>query len=130
MNFPENLKYTKEHEWIAVEGNIGTIGITDFAQGEFGDITFVSYENGVEAVSVGDRLGTIEAAKTAEDLYAPVSGKVIAFNEAINDNPPSAPHCVNEEAYGKGWMVKIELSNPAELNELLDAAAYKELIGQ
>jgi glycine cleavage system H protein len=124
MNIPENLKYTKEHEWIRVEGNTGTIGITDYAQGELGDVIYVDIPEEKD-VNAGDSFGTIEAVKTVSDIYAPVSGKITEINKAINDNPA----IVNKDPYGEGWMVKITFSNPEELKDLLDAEGYKKLIG-
>ncbi|GAB1429760.1 glycine cleavage system protein GcvH [Ignavibacteria bacterium] len=126
MNFPENLRYTKDHEWVRVEGNIGTIGVTDHAQSELGDVVYLDIPNGDAILSNHDIFGTIEAVKTVSDLYAPVSGKIIEVNAALND----APDTVNRDCYGDGWLVKIELSNPAELDSLLDAAAYRASIGQ
>jgi glycine cleavage system H protein len=124
MNIPENLKYTKDHEWIKVDGNIGTVGITDYAQGELGDIIFVDITATGE-VKQGDSCGTIEAVKTVSDVFAPVSGKIKEANTSVNNNAA----VVNKDPYGEGWIVKIELSNPAELDSLLDANAYKELVG-
>lgn len=126
MNFPENLKYTKEHEWIAVDGDIVTVGVTDFAQGELGDIVFVEIETEGETMDQNEVFGTIEAVKTVSDLFMPVSGEITEINEGLED----APESVNESPYENGWMVKIKLSNPSELDALMDAAAYKELIGQ
>jgi glycine cleavage system H protein len=124
MNIPENLKYTKDHEWVKVEGNTGTIGVTEFAQGELGDVIYVDV-TATDAVSKGDSCGTIEAVKTVSDIFAPVSGKIIEVNTKINDNPA----VVNQDPYGEGWMLKVELSNPDELKDLMDAPAYKELVG-
>ncbi|RPI13043.1 MAG: glycine cleavage system protein GcvH [Ignavibacteriae bacterium] len=124
MNIPENLKYTNDHEWVKVDGNIGTIGVTDFAQGELGDVIYVDI-NASDDVSKGDSCGTIEAVKTVSDVFTPVSGKIIEVNTKINDNPA----IVNKDPYGEGWMLKIELSNPDELNELLSYENYKELVG-
>lgn len=124
MNIPENLKYTKDHEWIKVEGNTGTIGVTDYAQGELGDVIYVDITASGD-IKQGDSCGTIEAVKTVSDVFAPVSGKIKEANTAVNDNPA----VVNKDPYGEGWIVKIELSNPAELSTLLDAAAYKGLVG-
>jgi glycine cleavage system H protein len=124
MNIPENLKYTNDHEWIKVDGNIGTIGVTDYAQGELGDIIYIDIPE-LKEVGKGEAFGTIEAVKTVADMFAPVSGKVTEINTAVNDNPAS----VNQDPYGAGWIAKIELSNPAELDELLDTAAYKTLVG-
>ncbi len=126
MNFPSNLKYTKEHEWILIEGNIGTIGVTDYAQGELGDVVFVDINPSVTNVAKGESFGTIEAVKTVSDIYAPCSGKIIETNKLLADYPEK----VNSDPYGDGWMVKIEISDPAELNDLLDAEEYKKLIGQ
>ncbi|MEN9447578.1 MAG: glycine cleavage system protein [Bacteroidota bacterium] len=125
MSIPADLKYSKEHEWVKVEGDTGTIGITAFAQGELGDIIYVDID------CVGDNLdknaifGTVEAVKTVSDLYLPISGEVIEFNEALKDKP----ELVNSDPYGEGWMVKIKIAHPAELDDLLDAAAYQALIG-
>jgi glycine cleavage system H protein len=124
MNIPEDLKYTKDHEWLRVEGNTGTIGITDYAQGELGDIIYVDIPS-MGAVKMGDSFGTIEAVKTVADMFAPVSGKITEANTAVNDNPAS----MNKDPYGIGWIAKIEISNPAEINDLLTPAAYKELVG-
>ncbi|MCZ7610663.1 MAG: glycine cleavage system protein GcvH [Ignavibacterium sp.] len=126
MNIPDNLKYTKEHEWILIEGKTGTIGVTDYAQGELGDVVFVDIDPALAEVKKEDSIGTIEAVKTVSDIYAPYSGKVIQINEALKDSPED----VNSDPYGKGWMIKIEISDASELNDLLDAAAYKALIGQ
>jgi glycine cleavage system H protein len=124
MNVPENLKYTKDHEWIKIEGDTGTIGITDFAQGELGDIVFIEVETVGEELDVEEAFGTIEAVKTVSDLFMPVSGKVVEFNEALENNP----EIVNQDPYGEGWIVKIELTKKEELEELLDDNGYKELI--
>ncbi len=126
MNFPENLKYTKEHEWLAVEGNTGIIGITEYAQGELGDVVFVDIDPNVKNIVSGAAFGTIEAVKTVSDIYAPVDGKIIEINSALSDSP----ELINSDPYGTGWMVKIEITNPSQLNDLLDAGAYKNLIGQ
>ncbi|MCO5251349.1 MAG: glycine cleavage system protein GcvH [Candidatus Kapabacteria bacterium] len=125
MNFPENLKYTEDHEWVKLEGNIGTIGVTDHAQGELGDIVYIDIPEPDATVNVGDSFGTIEAVKTVAEMYAPVSGKLVEVNSALND----APETVNSDPYGEGWIVKIELSNLAELDKLMDATAYKAKIG-
>ena len=124
MNIPENLKYTKDHEWIKTDGKIGTVGITDYAQGELGDVIYVDI-NASGDIPQGGSCGTIEAVKTVSDVFAPVSGKITEVNTSVNDNPA----VVNKDPYGDGWIVKIELSNPAELDALLDAKAYKELVG-
>ena len=125
MNFPENLKYTKDHEWIKMDGNIATVGITEFAQSELGDIVYVEIETEGETLNKEEIFGTVEAVKTVSDLFMPVSGKITEFNKSLE----AAPDKVNADPYGAGWMIKIELSNAAEVNELLNAAAYKELIG-
>lgn len=125
MSFPAELKYTNDHEWVRVEGNIGTIGVTDHAQGELGDVVYVDIADDLTELKSGETFGTIEAVKTVADLFAPVSGKVVEVNRALNDNP----EVVNQDPYGNGWMVKIELSNPAELDALMDVEAYKALLG-
>jgi glycine cleavage system H protein len=125
MNFPENLKYTKDHEWIKIEGNIATVGITEFAQSELGDIVYVEIETEGEALNKEEIFGTVEAVKTVSDLFMPVSGKVLEFNKTLEASPDK----VNSDPYGDGWMIKVELSKSEEVGELLTAAAYKELIG-
>jgi glycine cleavage system H protein len=125
MNIPAELKYTKDHEWIRVEGNIATVGITDFAQSELGDIVYVEIETEGEELSQEEVFGSVEAVKTVSDLFMPVSGKIIEFNSGLDTNPES----VNSDPYGAGWMIKIELSNAAEIDSLLDAAAYTALVG-
>lgn len=124
MEFPENLKYTKEHEWIKVEGNTGIIGITDFAQKELGDIVYVDVPSVGEGVEKDSVFGTIEAVKTVSDLFSPVTGKIIEFNKALNDNPEK----INIDPYGEGWIVKISIDNPDELNTLLSSEEYKKTI--
>ena len=126
MNFPDNLKYTKDHEWVRIEGNVAVVGITDFAQGELGDIVYVEIETVGEVVDKEEVFGTVEAVKTVSDLFMPVSGKVAEKNNAIDADPA----VVNKDPYGDGWMIKIEMSNAGEIAELMDAAAYKALIGQ
>lgn len=125
MNVPVNLKYTKEHEWIRVEGNSAFVGITDYAQSELGEIVFVEVETVGESLKEGDVFGTVEAVKTVSDLYLPVDSTVLEFNEELESNP----ELVNDDPYGKGWMVKIEISDAAQLNSLLSAADYEVLIG-
>jgi glycine cleavage system H protein len=125
MNFPENLKYTKDHEWVRVEGNVATIGITEFAQGELGDIVYVEIETVGESVGMHDVFGTIEAVKTVSDLFMPVSGVITEKNGAID----ATPDLVNKDPYGAGWLIKAEIENASELNDLMDAAAYKALVG-
>lgn len=124
MNIPNDLKYTKDHEWIKVEGKIGTVGITDFAQGELGDVIYIDI-TASDNIKQGDSCGTIEAVKTVSDVYAPVSGKITEINTSINDNPAE----VNKDPYGKGWIIKIELSNPSDLDNLLSAEQYKTQVG-
>lgn len=126
MNFPEDLKYTKDHEWLRVEGNIGIIGVTDHAQGELGDIVYIDISSSLQEVNEGETFGTIEAVKTVADLYAPVSGTIVEVNTALNDSPET----VNSDPYGNGWLVKIEMSDPSQANNLLDVNAYRELVGQ
>jgi len=126
MNIPDNLKYTKDHEWVRVEGDTAYVGITDFAQGELGDIVYVEIESVGEEVGREDVFGTIEAVKTVSDLFMPLSGKVLEKNPAIDANP----EIVNKDPYGEGWLIRMALSDPSEMGELLDAAAYKSLIGQ
>ncbi|HSO78313.1 MAG TPA: glycine cleavage system protein GcvH [Bacteroidales bacterium] len=125
MNVPGNLKYTKDHEWVLVKGHEATIGITDFAQHELGDIVFVEIETVGEKLAHGEVFGTIEAVKTVSDMFMPVSGTVIAKNEDLD----SAAEEVNKDPYGKGWMIKVEIEDHTELDSLLDAEAYKKLIG-
>ena len=126
MNFPDKLKYTKDHEWILVEGDAGTVGITEFAQGELGDVVFVELPAVGKVLKQHDSFGTIEAVKAVSDLYAPVSGSVTEVNGGLG----KTPEVVNKDPYGEGWMVKIKLSNLAELAGLLDAAAYQALVGK
>lgn len=125
MNFPENLKYTKDHEWVRIEGNEAIIGITDFAQGELGDIVYVEIETKGEDLNQEDIFGTVEAVKTVSDLFMPVSGKVLEINPALQTNPEG----VNKDPYGNGWMIKVSIKDANEINDLLSAQAYKELIG-
>jgi len=125
MNFPAELKYTKDHEWVRVEGNVATIGITDFAQKELGDIVYLDVTTIGETVAREEIFGTVEAVKTVSDLFMPISGKVLEMNKDID----SAPESVNNDAYGKGWMIKASIDNEAELADLLSADAYKALIG-
>ena len=126
MSIPNNLKYTKEHEWVLIEGNIGTIGVTDYAQGELGDVVFVDIDPAISAIKKGDSIGTIEAVKTVSDIFAPLTGKVIELNESLKDNP----EVVNSDPYGQGWMLKVEISDVSELSDLLDSTSYQALIGQ
>ena len=124
MNTPENLKYTKEHEWCKIDGNIATVGITDFAQSELGDIVFVEFPNVSDKINQNDTVGTIEAVKTVADLYSPLSGKIIE----INDSLESEPNLINDSPYDQGWIFKIEITNNDEYNDLLNSNSYKEII--
>lgn len=126
MNIPGNLKYTKDHEWLKIEGKIGIIGITDYAQGELGDIVYMDINPDVTEITEGQSFGTIEAVKTVSDMYAPVSGKVLELNKKLNDEP----QLVNTDPYGEGWIVKIELTDPSQVANLMDAAAYQSQLGQ
>ena len=126
MNIPTELKYTKDHEWIKVEGNKATVGITDFAQGELGDIVYVDISSVGREIAQHEVFGTVEAVKTVSDLFMPLAGKVLEFNKALE----SAPEKVNSDPYGEGWMVKLEIKNAAEVAGLLTSAQYKELIGK
>ena len=121
MNIPENLKYTKDHEWVSIDGDVATVGVTDFAQGELGDVVFVEIETEGETLDKEETFGTVEAVKTVSDLFMPLSGEIIERNEALDD----APESVNKDPYGTGWMIKIKISNPDEVADLLDAEAYK-----
>ena len=125
MNIPAELKYSKEHEWLRVEGDTATVGITAFAQGELGDIIYVDIDTVGEAIAKDAIFGTVEAVKTVSDLFLPVRGEVIEINEALKDKP----ELVNNDPYGEGWMVKIKISNPDEIASLLDAGGYQALIG-
>jgi len=126
MNFPENLKYTKDHEWVRVEGDIAYIGITDFAQGELGDIVYVEIETVGEDLSHEEIFGTVEAVKTVSDLFMPISGNVLEVNPGLLSNPEA----VNKDPYGKGWMIKVAIKDTSEISGLLSAADYKTLVGQ
>jgi glycine cleavage system H protein len=125
MNIPANLKYTKDHEWLRMDGDTAVVGITDYAQGELGDIVYVEVEALDDALGQDDVFGTVEAVKTVSDLFLPVSGTITAFNDALAD----APELVNTDPYGDGWMVKMTIEDASQLDKLLDAAAYQELIG-
>lgn len=125
MSVPQNLKYTKEHEWVLVEGDVATVGITSFAQGELGDIVYVEIETVGESIDKDEVFGSVEAVKTVSDLFMPISGEVLEFNEKLDGNP----ELVNSDPYGEGWMVKVRISDSSELDELLDATAYAALIG-
>ena len=123
MNVPENLKYSKDHEWLKIEGDTAYVGITDFAQSELGDIVFVEIDTEGETVEAGEVFGTIEAVKTVSDLFMPVSGEILELNSKIDDDP----ELVNTDPYGDGWLIKIKMSNPSEVDELMDAAAYSDM---
>ena len=125
MNIPSNLRYTQEHEWIRVEGDVAYVGITDYAQSELGEIVFLDINTVGESLAQGEVFGSVEAVKTVSDLNMPVAGEVLEVNETINDQP----ELVNSDPYGEGWMIKIQMTNPAELDTLLDADAYQALIG-
>ena len=125
MNIPSNLKYTKDHEWIAIDGDTATVGITDFAQGELGDIVYIEVETLDETMDADEVFGSVEAVKTVSDLFLPLSGEIIAFNDTLE----SEPEKVNNDPYGEGWMIKIKISNPDEIENLLDETGYKELVG-
>ncbi len=125
MNIPSELKYTKDHEWVRIEGDVATVGITDFAQGELGDIVYVEVEALDESLDKEEVFGTVEAVKTVSDLFLPLSGEIVAFNESLEDEPEK----VNSDPYGEGWMIKIKLSDTSEIEGLMTDADYKELIG-
>jgi glycine cleavage system H protein len=125
MSVPNELKYTKDHEWISIDGDTATIGITEFAQGELGDIVYVEVETVDEELDSEEVFGTVEAVKTVSDLFMPMAGEVIEFNELLETNPEK----VNDDPYGDGWMIKVKITNPSELEELLSASQYSELIG-
>ena len=126
MNFPDNIKYTKDHEWVRVEGNTAVIGITDFAQGELGDIVYVDIGTLGDTLAKEAVFGTVEAVKTVSDLFMPLSGKVMEINKKNDTNPEN----INKDPYGEGWMIKVEMNNTGEVSSLLSAADYKKLIGQ
>jgi glycine cleavage system H protein len=125
MSIPTNLKYTKDHEWVSIDGDIATIGITDFAQGELGDIVYVEIETEGETLNAEEVFGSVEAVKTVSDLFLPLSGEIIEFNSELDANP----EYVNSDPYGKGWMIKVKIQDAGEASNLLDAAAYEALIG-
>jgi len=125
MNIPQELKYTKDHEWVKIEGDTATIGVTDFAQGELGDIVYVEVETLDESLEKEEVFGTVEAVKTVSDLYMPLSGEIIAFNDSLEDEPEK----VNSDPYGDGWMIKIKLSDASEVEDLLSAEEYQEVVG-
>jgi glycine cleavage system H protein len=125
MNIPSNLKYTKDHEWVLIEGDVATVGITDFAQKELGDIVYVEVETLDQTLAKDEVFGTVEAVKTVSDLFLPLSGEIFEFNDDLEVNPEN----VNSDPYGKGWMIKVKIANPAEIDDLLDSDGYKQLIG-
>lgn len=125
-NVPQNLKYSKEHEWVRVDGNLAYIGITDFAQDELGDIVFVELPDTGRTLTANETFGTVESVKTVSDLFAPVSGKVVQTNDKLGDSP----ELVNSDSYGEGWMIVVELANPTELDDLLDSAGYEAHISE
>lgn len=125
MNIPAELKYTKEHEWLRVEGDVAFVGITDYAQGELGEIVFLEVETVEEKLVAGDVFGTVEAVKTVSELFMPVDGEVLVFNETLENTP----ELVNDDPYGKGWMIKMSVANPAQIDQLLTAEEYAALIG-
>lgn len=124
MNFPDDLKYSDDHEWVRVDGDVATVGVTDFAQSELGDVVFVEIETEGEELSKGDTFGTVEAVKTVSDLFMPISGEVIEVNAAIED----APESVNDEPYGSGWMIKVKISDTSELDDLMTPADYQAMV--
>ncbi|NJB87491.1 glycine cleavage system H protein [Lewinella marina] len=128
MNVPANLFYTEEHEWVMIEGNIATVGITDFAQEQLDELVYVEVDTVGETLSRNEVFGTVEAVKTTSDLFMPVAGKIIAFNSELDESDGDNPTMVNEDPYGKGWIVKVELTDPEDREGLLDAAAYSALI--
>jgi glycine cleavage system H protein len=125
MNIPQDLKYTKDHEWVKIEGDVATIGITDFAQGELGDIVYVEVETVDETLDKEEVFGTVEAVKTVSDLYLPIAGEIIEFNESLEDEPEK----VNSDPYGDGWMIKVKMSDASQADDLLSAKEYEEIIG-
>ena len=125
MNIPQELKYTKDHEWVKIEGDTATIGVTDFAQGELGDIVYVEVETLDETLEKEEVFGTVEAVKTVSDLFMPLSGEIIEFNDSLEDEPEK----VNEDPYGEGWMIKIKMTEASEVEDLLSADEYKEVVG-
>ncbi|MFT4760279.1 MAG: glycine cleavage system H protein [Paraglaciecola sp.] len=126
MNFPDNLKYTEDHEWVRVEGNVAVVGITDFAQDQLGELVYVEVESVDDDLAQGEEFGTVEAVKTTSELFMPLSGKVIAFNAELDESEGDNPTLINEDPYDKGWIIKIEMSDPSEVDALMDAAVYKE----
>ncbi|SRR6056297_1125877 len=128
MNIPEDLKYTREHEWVRVDGNTATVGITDFAQSELGDLVYIEVDTVEDELDKHEVFGTVEAVKTTSELFMPVAGKIIAFNSEIDEDEGDNPAVINEDPYGEGWIIRIELSDSSELDELLSPEEYKEII--
>ncbi|MEA1986771.1 MAG: glycine cleavage system protein GcvH [Candidatus Marinimicrobia bacterium] len=126
MKFPENLKYSEDHEWLKIDGNIATIGITEFAQGELGDVVFVELPEVDDEFDAGEAFGTIEAVKTVSDMMLPIAGKIVEVNNLLEDEP----EMINSDSFGKGWIVKVEISDEKELENLMDSKAYKEFVGE
>ena len=128
MNIPDHLKYSKEHEWLRVEGEFGYIGITDYAQGELGELVYVEVETVGDTLEKDEVFGTVEAVKTTSDLFMPIAGEIVEFNAGISDDGDDEPTLINDDPYGKGWIIKIKITNPSEINDLLEAKAYEDLI--
>ena len=128
MNIPDNLKYTDDHEWISVDGDIATIGITDFAQSELGELVYVEIDTLDETVEKGDVFGTVEAVKTTSELFMPITGEIVEFNKEIDEDEGDNPGIINEDPYEKGWIVKVKISDASQLEDLLDSEAYKAVI--
>ena len=129
MNFPENLKYTREHEWIRIEGDNAYVGITDFAQGELGDLVYVEVESVGETLKKDDIFGTVEAVKTTSDLFMPISGEILEFNPELDESHGDNPGLINTDPYGAGWIIKIRLTEPAEADQLMSAADDQSMVG-
>ena len=128
MNLPTDLKYTKEHEWVRIEGGIATVGVTDYAQGELGELVYVEVETVDEELEKEDVFGTVEAVKTTSDLFMPLSGKITEFNSKLDESDGDDPTLINSDPYGEGWIIKIEISDESEIDDLMDAEVYKELV--
>jgi len=128
MDFPSELRYTEDHEWIRIDGSTASIGITDFAQGELGEIVYVEVDTVGETLAKGEVFGTVEAVKTTSELYMPVSGKITAFNSEIDESEEDNPGIINEDPYGKGWIITIEMADPSEISDLLSSDVYKEIV--
>ena len=128
MNIPENLKYTEDHEWISIDGDVATVGITDFAQGELGELVYVEVDTVGETVEKGEVFGTVEAVKTTSELFMPISGEILEFNSQVDENEGDNPGIINSDPYGDGWIVKIKISNAEDIAELMDSSAYEKVI--